>query len=83
MFILYYEDIIEQLNRQIRLSFCFESNKSCIFSIKKFEINGNHLKMTEIVNFKHRQIQLLHKIRYNVATKLETVESNYDRCVAN
>ena len=31
-----YKDIDEHLNRQIRLSFRFEKNKTCVFSIKKF-----------------------------------------------
>ena len=30
-----YKDIVELLNRQIRLSFRFEKNKTCVFSIKK------------------------------------------------
>ena len=29
-----YKDIFEHLNRQIRLSFWFEKNKTCVFSIK-------------------------------------------------
>ena len=32
-----YKDIVEQLNRQIRLSFRFQKIKTCVFSIKKFE----------------------------------------------
>ena len=32
-----YKDTVEQLNRQIRLSFRFEKNKTCVFCIKKFE----------------------------------------------
>ena len=31
-----YKDIVEHLNRQIRLSFRFQKNKTCVFSIKKF-----------------------------------------------
>ena len=41
LFAHYYNDIIEHPNRQIRLSFRFGNNKSCVFSIKKFEIHGN------------------------------------------
>ena len=32
-----YKDIVEHLNRQIRLSFRFQKNETCVFSIKKFE----------------------------------------------
>ena len=32
-----YKDIVEHLNRQFRSSFWFEKNKTCVFSIKKFE----------------------------------------------
>ena len=32
-----YKDIVEHLNRQNRLSFRFQKNKTCVFSIKKFE----------------------------------------------
>ena len=32
-----YKDIAEFLNRQFRLSFRFEKNNTCVFSIKKFE----------------------------------------------
>ena len=35
----YYNDIIEHLKRQIRLSFRFGNNNSCVFSIKKFELH--------------------------------------------
>ena len=31
-----YKDIVEHLNRQIRLSFRFEKTKTCVFSNKKF-----------------------------------------------
>ena len=33
-----YKDIVEHLNRQIRLSFRFEKNKTCVFSIKILNI---------------------------------------------
>ena len=36
-----YKDIVEHLNRQIRLSFWFEKNKTCVFSIKKLEQYGD------------------------------------------
>ena len=34
LFAHYFQDIKEQCNRQIRLSFCFERNTECCFSIK-------------------------------------------------
>ena len=36
-----YKDIVDQLSRQIRLSFCFEKNRTCVFSIRKFEKYGD------------------------------------------
>ena len=39
-----YNDIAEHLNRQIRLSFRFEKNKSFVFSIKKFEMTTSFLQ---------------------------------------
>ena len=41
LFAHYYNDINEHPNRQIRLSFRFGNNNSCVFSLKKFEIHGN------------------------------------------
>ena len=41
LFAHYYNDIIEQTNRQIRLSFRFGNNNSCLFFIKKFELYGD------------------------------------------
>ena len=44
-----YKDRVEHLNRQIRLSFRFEKNKTCVFSIKKFEhtvVNSFLLKLS-------------------------------------
>ena len=41
LFAHHYNDIIEHPNRQIRLSFRFENNSSCVFSLKKCELHGN------------------------------------------
>ena len=57
----YYNDIIEQPIRQIRLSFGFRSNTSSVFSIKKFELHSNKFNLTEIVNISHREIHHLYK----------------------
>ena len=42
-----YKDIVEHLNRQIRLSFRFEKNKTCVFSIKNFEHYGDQFIFTK------------------------------------
>ena len=78
LFAHYYNDIIEHPNRQVRLSFRFVNNNSCVFSIKKFELNGNQFFLTEIVNLNHGEIHHLYKNRYYVANKCEIIESNYD-----
>ena len=48
-FVDYYKDIIEQPNRHIRFSFRIRNNNSCVFSVKKFEIQSNQFIFTEIV----------------------------------
>ena len=63
LFVHHYNDIIEHPNRQIRLSFRFGNNNSCVFSLKKFELHGNQFILTEIVNLNHREIQHLYKNR--------------------
>ena len=42
------KDIVEHLNRQIWLSFRFEKNKTCVFSIKKFEQYGDQFILTQV-----------------------------------
>ena len=59
----YYKDIIQQPNRQIRLSFRFANNRCCVFSIKKFEPHGNQFIVTEIVNLNYREIHHTYKNR--------------------
>ena len=73
-----YNDIIEHPNRQIRLSFRFGNNNSCVFFLKKIELHGNQFILTEIVNLNHREIHHLYKNRYYVANKCEIIESNYN-----
>ena len=62
-----YKDVAEHLNRQIRISFRFEKNKTCVFSIKKFEHYGDQFILTEVVNLGYREIKHLYKNRYFVA----------------
>ena len=78
LFAHYYKDIIEHRNKGIRFSFRFGNNNSCVFSIKKFELHGNQIVLTEIVNLNHREIHHLYKNGYYVANKCEIIERNYD-----
>ena len=64
-----YNDIVEHLNRQIRLSFRFEKNKTCVFSIKKFEHYGDKFILTEVVNLGYREINPFYNSRFFVAYK--------------
>ena len=76
LFAHYY--IIEHPNRQIRLSFGFGNNNSCVFSLKKFELHGNQFILEEIVNLNHCEIHHLYENRYYVANKCEIIESHYN-----
>ena len=71
-----YKDIPEHLNRQIRLSFRLEKNKTCVFSIKKIEHYGDQFILTEVVNLSYREIKRLYKNRLFVAYKCDTFDSN-------
>ena len=73
-----YKDIVEHLNRQIRLSFPVQKNKTCVFSIKKFEQYGDHLILIEVVNLSCHEIKHLYKNRFFVAYKCDIFESNYN-----
>ena len=73
-----YEDIVEHLNRQIRLLFRFENKKICVFSIKKFEHYGDRFIRTVVVNLGHHKIKHLYKNRFLVAYKCDIFESDYD-----
>ena len=77
LFAHHYDDIIEHSSRQLRLSFRFGNNNSCVFSLKKFELHGNQFTLTEILVLNHREIHLLYKARFYVANKCELIESNY------
>ena len=73
-----YKDIVEHLNRQIRLSFRFEKNKTNVFPIKKFVQYGDQLILTEVVNLSYREIKHLYKNRFFLAYKCDIFESNYN-----
>ena len=78
LFAHYYNDIIENPNRQIHLSFRFGNNNSCVFSLKTFELQGNKYILTELVNLNHREIHQLYKNWYYGANKCEIIESIYN-----
>ena len=78
LFALHFNDINEHPNRQIRLSFRFGNNNSCVLCLKKFELHGIQFILTEIVNFHHGEIHHLYKKRYYVENKCEIIESNYN-----
>ena len=65
-----YKDIVEHSNRQFRLSFRFEKNKTCVFFIKKFEHYGDQFILTEVVNLGYREIKHLFKNQFFVATSV-------------
>ena len=73
-----FQDIKEHSNRQIRLSFRFECNKECCFSIKKFQIVGEQNVLKEIVNLPHCEVHSFYKNRYYIASKCGIFHSNYE-----
>ena len=73
-----HKDVVEHLNRQFWLSFRFENNKTCVFSIKQFEHYGDQFILTEVVNLGSREIKQFYKNRLFVAYKCDIFESNYN-----
>ena len=69
IFALYYKDIIERSNRQIRLSFFSENSSFCIIFIRMFELQGSQVLPSEIVNFIRRGIYHLCENRFYIAKK--------------
>ena len=78
LFSHYYLDIKEHTDRHLRLSFSFEKDKNCCFSLKKFLYRGNQFVLTEIVNLSHNELYELYKDRYFISSKSGIIESNYD-----
>ena len=72
-----YKEIVELLNRQSRLSFRFEKNKTCVSSIKRFVNHVDQIIVTEIVNLGYREIKHFYKNGFFVAYKCDVLESNY------
>ena len=73
-----YKNKVERLNKQIRLSFRFQKNNTCVFSIKKFEHYGDQFILTEVVNLSYCEIKHLYKNRFFAAYKCDIFESNYN-----
>ena len=78
LFAHYFQDNKEHCNRQIRLSFRFERNRECCFSIKKFQIVGEQNVLTEIINLRHFEVHSLYKNRRYTASKCGFFDSKYD-----
>ena len=74
----YLQDIKEHCNRQIRLSFRFERNKECCFSIKNFKVVGEQNVLTEIISLRHCELYSLYKNRYYIESKCGMFDSSYD-----
>ena len=62
-----YKDLREHSNNQKLLSFCFEQNNKCLFFIKIYNIQGDHLICSEITNISHHENYSLYKNRYRVS----------------
>ena len=52
--------------------------KSCVFSIKTFELHGNQFLFEEKVNYNNREIHHFYKNRSYVANKYEIFQRNND-----
>ena len=57
LFAHYFQDIKEHCNRQIRLSFRFERNEECCFSIEKFQIVVEQNVLTDYESTPLRSVQ--------------------------
>ena len=78
LFAHYHNDILKHPIRQVRLSFWFGNNNSCVFSLKKFELHDNQYILTKNVNLNHCESHHIYKNRYYVAKKYEIIESNFN-----
>ena len=65
LFALHYNDIIEHPNRQIRLSFRFGNHNSCVFSLKKVELQGNQFLLTE------KKLSTLTIVKFKISTRTD------------
>ena len=72
-----YKDIVEHLNREIRLSFRLEKKDLRLFH-QKFEHCGSQFFFIEVVNLSYREMKHLYKNQFFVAYNCDFFESNYD-----
>ena len=77
LFAHYFQDIKEHCNRHIRLSFRFERNEECCFSIKKFQIICEQKVLIETINLRQCEVHSVYKNRYYIASKCGIFDSNY------
>ena len=63
LFPLYYNDIIEHPNRQIRLPFRFGNNNSCVFSLK----NLNYT----VINLSLQKLSTLTIVKFTISTRTD------------
>ena len=73
-----YKDIAEPLNRQNRLSLWFEKNKTCVFSVKKFEQNGDQFILLEVVTWVTAKSAISTRIDFLVLTKVTFVRATFE-----
>ena len=57
----YFQGIKNHCNRQIRISFRFERNKECCFSIKKFQNVAERDVLKDIINIRHCEVHRLYQ----------------------
>ena len=55
-----------------------KKNKTCVFSLEKFEHYGDQFILREVVNLGYREINHHYKNRFFVAYKCDTFESKYN-----
>ena len=83
LFAHYFQDFEEHCNRQILLSFRFERNKRCCFSIKKSHFLGEQNVILEIINLRHCRVHSFYKNCFYNASKCGIFHSNFDVWLKN
>ena len=63
MFSHCFKDIVEHLNRHLRLSFRFEKNKTCVFSIKNLNIT--------VINSFLQKLSTLVTVKSNISSRID------------
>ena len=73
-----YKDIVEHLNRQNRISFRFEENNTCVFSIKNLNITMNNSFLQKLSTWATAKSNISTRIDFFVACKCSIFQRNYD-----